>query len=140
MSNLLKRIGGRWLMYVLTAIAFAPLLAAQSTTGSAKVALYASVGEELIGFSVDVERATLTRQSSVMLPGFAQEAWAAPSTPFLYVAWSNGGASYNGTGVAGPGDRYGVTAFRIDPASGALRIQGAPASLRARRKGGPPAS
>jgi len=132
MSNLLKRIGGRWLMYVLTAIATVPLLAAQSTTGSAKVALYAAVGEELIGFSVDVERATLTRQSSVMLPGFVQEAWAAPSTPFLYVAWSNGGASYNGSGVAGPGNRHGVTAFQIDPASDALRSQGAPASLRAR--------
>ena len=40
------------------------------------VALYAGVGEELITFGVDVEHATLSRQSSLILPGFVQEAWA----------------------------------------------------------------
>ena len=105
----------------------------------ARTALYAGVGEELIAFGLDVERATLTRQSSVVLPGFVQEAWAPdlalarPSlrTPFLYVAWSNGGASYNGSGVEPRGDRHGITAFRID-ADGDLHQQGAPAALRSR--------
>src|SRR5262245_32668268 len=68
----------------------------------AATAVYAGVGEELIAFGLDVERATLTRQSSISLPGFVQEAWAldigraraSARTPFLYVAWSNGGASY----------------------------------------------
>src|SRR5215510_3922229 len=67
----------------------------------ARVAVYATVGEELITFSADIERATLTRQSSIMLPGFVQEAWVSPSGPFLYVAWSNGGASYAGTSITG---------------------------------------
>ena len=119
---------------LLVAIAAVPLVAVpldQAASRSGKVAVYATVGEELIAYGVDVERATLTRQSSVMLPGFVQEAWASPSTPFLYVAWSNGGASYNGSGVAAVGDRHGVTTFRID-ASGALHAQGAPALLRAR--------
>jgi 6-phosphogluconolactonase len=98
---------------------------------SRSVALYAGVGEELITFGVDVERATLTRKSSMMLPGFVQEAWASSRTPFIYVAWSNGGASYSGTGIEPRGDRHGVTAFRID-AAGALREQGAAAPLRAR--------
>jgi 6-phosphogluconolactonase (cycloisomerase 2 family) len=93
--------------------------------------LYAGVGEELIAFDLDVGRATLSRRSSVMLPGFVQEAWAAVRTPFLYVAWSNGGASYNGSGVEPRGDRHGITAFRIG-ADGALHQQGAPAALRAR--------
>jgi 6-phosphogluconolactonase (cycloisomerase 2 family) len=93
--------------------------------------LYAGVGEELIAFGLAVERATLSRQSSVMLPGFVQEAWASARTPVLYVAWSNGGASYNGSGVEPRGDRHGITAFRID-ADGALHQQGAPAALRAR--------
>jgi len=135
MVEMLKQVGPRWQTFLLLAVATMSLVAdplAQTANRSAKVALYASVGEELIGFSVDLERATLTRQSSVVLPGFVQEAWAAPSTPFLYVAWSNGGASYTGSGVTGPGDRHGVTAFRIDPASGALRTQGAPASLHSR--------
>ena len=119
---------------LLIAIATVPLVAApldQAANRSPNVALYASVGEELIAYSVDVNGATLTRRSSVMLPGFVQEAWASPSTPFLYVAWSNGGASYNGTGVAPRGDKHGVTAFRVD-ASGALHVQGAAAPLRSR--------
>jgi 6-phosphogluconolactonase len=66
-----------------------------------------------------------------MLPGFVQEAWVSSSGPFLYVAWSNGGASYNGSGVAPLGDKHGITAFRID-SSGALRAHGASVPLRAR--------
>src|SRR5262245_57467369 len=97
----------------------------------ATIALYASVGEELISFRVDVERATLTRQSSLMLPGFVQEAWASPDGAFLYVAWSNGGSSYTGSGVEPRGDQHGITAFHVD-ARGALRQQGPPASLRSR--------
>jgi 6-phosphogluconolactonase (cycloisomerase 2 family) len=104
---------------------------AESAGRPPRIALYASVGEELIAFNVDVDRAVLTRQSSVMLPGFVQEAWASPSAPFLYVAWSNGGTSYNGSGVAPIGDKHGVTAFRID-ANGALHAQGTPAALRSR--------
>jgi 6-phosphogluconolactonase len=96
-----------------------------------RVALYAGVGEELITFRVDVERATLTRQSSLMLPGFIQEAWASPSGAFLYVAWSNGGSSYAGSGVEPRGDQHGITAFHVDTV-GALRQQGPPASLRSR--------
>jgi 6-phosphogluconolactonase len=134
MINLLKHMARCWRMFVLIAIATMPLVAApldQATDRSARVALYASVGEELIGYSVDLERATLTRQSSVILPGFVQEAWASPSKGFLYVAWSNGGTSYNGSGVAAHGDKHGVTTFRID-AFGALHVLGAAAPLRAR--------
>jgi len=97
----------------------------------ARVAVYAGVGEELITFGVVLERASLTRQSSLMLPGFVQEAWASPDGTFLYVAWSNGGSSYTGSGVEPRGDRHGITAFRVD-ARGVLRQQGPPASLRSR--------
>ena len=122
------------LLVLLIAIAtspFAALMTGQVTNRSSNVALYASVGEELITFGVDLERATLTRQSSMMLPGFVQEAWTSPSSPFLYVAWSNGGASYAGTGVAPRGDQHGVTAFRVD-GSRVLHAQGAPGALRSR--------
>ena len=93
--------------------------------------LYASVGEELITFGVDVEHATLSRQSSLRLPGFVQEAWASPSGAFLYVAWSNGGSSYTNSGVEPKGDQHGITTFGVD-ARGALRQLGPPASLRSR--------
>src|SRR5262249_842428 len=85
---------------VAVCVAIVPMIAAgfmQHGGGPARVAVYASVGEELITFSADIERATLTKQSSIMLPGFVQEAWVSPSGPFLYVAWSNGGASYAGS-------------------------------------------
>ena len=117
-----------------TAVALASLatvFAQPPANVPARAGLYAGVGEELIAFSLDVERATLTRRSSVMLPGFVQEAWASSRTPFLYVAWSNGGASYNGSGVEPRGDRHGITAFRVD-ADGDLRQHGAPAPLRSR--------
>jgi 6-phosphogluconolactonase (cycloisomerase 2 family) len=132
---MLVQVANRWQILLGAAIAAAPLLAVlsgQSSNRSGRVALYASVGEELGVYTVDVERATLTRQSSVTLPGFVQEAWASPSTPYLYVAWSNGGASYAGTGVAPVGDKHGVTAFQIDSATGALHAHGAAATMRSR--------
>ena len=133
--RMLKQIGGRWQILLAAAMASTLLLAVligQSSTRSGRVALYAGVGEELTAYTVDVEHATLTKQSSVTLPGFVQEAWASPSTPYLYVAWSNGGASYAGTGVPAAGDKHGVTAFRIDAATGTLQTHGAPAAIRSR--------
>jgi 6-phosphogluconolactonase len=129
----MPRSRGRW-FGLLVAIAIVPLAvmtSGQVATRSPRAAVYASVGEELITFSVDVERATLTRQSSLMLPGFVQEAWASPTTPFLYVAWSNGGTSYAGSGVTPVGDKHGVTAFRVD-GQGALHAEGTPGVLRSR--------
>ena len=99
---------------------------------SPRTVLYAAVGEELSSYAVDTDAATLSKQSSVALPGFVQEAWASPVEPYLYVAWSNGGASYAGSGVDARGDRHGITAFRMDPATGALQVRGTAASIRSR--------
>ena len=103
----------------------------QPVSRPASVAVYASVGEELITFNVDVEHATLTRGDSIMLPGFVQEAWASASTRSMYVAWSNGGASYSGSGIAPRGDRHGISAFRLGD-TGALRVHGSVVLLRSR--------
>jgi len=103
----------------------------ESVNSPPTVVLYASVGDELTTYSVDIDRATLMKEATVALPGFAQEAWAAP-TPYIYVAWSNGGSSYGGSDVNPVGDKHGITAFRIDSSTGALRAVGMPAALRAR--------
>src|SRR6516162_4864415 len=119
-----KSIKHAWPVYIAVTLAVGTLIAAavrQSVGTSTSVLLLASVGEELTTYSVDVEQATLTKQSSVTLPGFVQEAWAAATTPYIYVAWSNGGSSYNGSGIAPAGDKHGVTAFRIESASGRLQ-------------------
>src|SRR5262249_28877304 len=118
-------------LIVAAATNFAAATANQPPTGRRNAAVYAGVGEELIAFAADIEQLTLTRQASVALPGFVQEAWTSSSGPFLYVAWSNGGTSYSGSGVAPRGDQHGITAFRVDPAGG-LHVHGMPAPLRAR--------
>jgi 6-phosphogluconolactonase len=103
-------------------------------SGVGRVALYAAVGDELSLYDVDVADAALVKRSSVTLPGNVQEAWPHPSMQYLYVAWSNGGPSYAtlSTDPVSKGDRHGVGAFRIDPASGALQTLGQPAPLPSR--------
>src|SRR5262245_1976136 len=96
---------------------------------SARVVLYSSVGSELEWYDVDVEGATLARRGSVTLPAAVQEAWPHPSRRYLYVAWSDRGP---GSPAAAGAGRHGVTAFRVDAASGALTAHGAPAALPSR--------
>jgi 6-phosphogluconolactonase len=100
----------------------------------AKAAVYASAGPELTQYDVDLDNATLTKRGSVTLPANVQYAWPHPSRKYLYVAWSNGGASYAGAGAgaAPKGSQHGLTAFRIDPVSGALTPHGQSAALQSR--------
>jgi 6-phosphogluconolactonase len=103
------------------------------TSGSGKVVLYAAVGAELTQYDVDVEGATLTKRGAVMLPANVQEAAQHPSKQYLYMAWSNGGPSNLPPDSPAPsGSQHGLTAFRIDPSSGALVPYGPPASLPSR--------
>ena len=94
----------------------------QAPPVSDRVALYASVGPELAHYELDAVTATLTKRSSVPLPQDVQYAWPHQSRGVLYVAWSNGVDGHD----------HGVTAFRIDAASGALRRHGEPVRLPAR--------
>ena len=89
-----------------------------------KVALYASVGAELTRYEVDVEGCVLTKRESVTLPAGVHYAWPHASRRHLYVATSS---SASGTGPAGT-DHH-VSAFSIDPASGALKPHGKPIPL-----------
>lgn len=97
-----------------------------------RVALYASVGAELTQYDVNVDSAALTKRASVTLPANVQYAWPHPSKQFLYVAWSNGGPVGAGSAPPPSGTQHGVTAFRIDPASGALHTLGKAVSLPSR--------
>ncbi len=110
--------------------------AAPASQPSQRVALYAAVGPELTLYNVDIDAATLVKRTSLMLPANVQEAWQHPSKPLLYVAWSTtlppSTAPAASTGAGPTGERHGVSAFRIDPQSGALHAHGAPASLPSR--------
>jgi 6-phosphogluconolactonase (cycloisomerase 2 family) len=94
---------------------------------SNKVALYANVGADLTHYDVDVAGAALIKRATVTLPAGVQYAWPHVSRRYLYVASSS---SASGCGKAGT-EHY-VTAFRIDPASGALTPHGAPIRLPTR--------
>lgn len=96
--------------------------------------LYASAGAGLALYDVDAKNASLVRKSSIRLPANVQYAWVHPSGKYFYVAWSDGGAATAAPGIAvvPRGKRHGVSAFRIDPQSGALQALGQPISLAAR--------
>ena len=125
----------RVLAVVLSILATISGHAQNGSTGVTPVrsALYAVVGNELSLYAVDVENATLTKRSTVGFPANPQYAWPHPSSKYLYVIWSNGGASYVGsrTGNWPLGDDHGLSAFRVD-ASGTLQPHGKVVRLKAR--------
>src|SRR3954447_26383650 len=92
----------------------------QSSGG--QVALYAAVGPELTHYEVDVAGAALTRRGTVTLPANIHYAWPHRSGQYLYIASSD-----SASGVGGVvGVNHHVTAWHIDPASGALSRLGEP--------------
>jgi len=99
-----------------------------------RAVLYASAGAELTEYDVDASGASLVKKGSVRLPANVQYAWQHPSRKYLYVAWSDGGAAAAAVGSTAPpsGKNHGVSAFRIDPGTGALQPIGKPISTAAR--------
>jgi 6-phosphogluconolactonase (cycloisomerase 2 family) len=92
-----------------------------------KVALYANVDAVLTRYEVDVEGCALTARESVTLPAGVQYAWPHVSRRYLYVATSSSASGYGPAGT-----EHHVSAFRIDPASGALTPHGKPITLPVR--------
>src|SRR5713226_294558 len=82
---------------------------------SHKVALYANVGADLTHYDVDVAGAALIKRATVTLPAAVQYAWPHASRRYLYVA-----SSSTAPGNGPVGTDHDVSAFHIDPASGAL--------------------
>jgi 6-phosphogluconolactonase len=90
--------------------------------------VYASVGPALTQYDLDVGDATLTRRGTVLLPANVHYAWPHVSRRFLYVASSDSASGIGGV----VGHRHHVSAFRIDPGSGALTPHGEPIALPTR--------
>jgi 6-phosphogluconolactonase (cycloisomerase 2 family) len=117
------------LIWAIAVVAALPLCAQ-----TPRAALYASAGPELTQYAVDADGASLVKGASVLLPANVQYAWPHPSRKYLYVAWSDGGASYTAPGATSVprGKLHGVSAFRIDPRSGALQAIGQSVALPSR--------
>src|ERR1700740_1734948 len=100
---------------------------ASAQPASQKVALYANVGADLTHYDVDVAGAELIKRQTVKLPAGGQYCWPHASRRSLYVASSSSGSGYGRAGT----DHH-VTAYNIDPTSGALKAHGAPIPLPTR--------
>ena len=83
--------------------------------------LYASVGEQLAHYQVDVSNAALRRRAAYTLPANVQYAWPHPSRRYLYVATSDRVRGELGT-------KHAITVFRIAN-DGALEQINEPVSL-----------
>ena len=94
---------------------------------SPRVALYANVGPVLTHYDVDLANAELIRRDSVTLPAGVQYCWPHRNRRYLYVASSDSAAGIVQTGTA-----HHLTAFTIDPATGALNQIGNPIRLPVR--------
>jgi 6-phosphogluconolactonase len=94
---------------------------------SDRVSLYANVGPALTQYDMDVDAATLTRRGTVTLPANVQYVWPHASRRHLYVATSD-----SASGMGRQGSTHHVTAFGIDPTTGALSPHGAPIRLPTR--------
>ena len=122
------------LIFILSAAILPAAAVGQAAcTTQARTVLYAAVGPELVQYDLDLNAATLTQRSSVVVPSNVQEVAvlkASPSKDYLYAAWSDNGPT---GGVTSTGQYHdGVSQFRIDPASGALLPHGAPIMLPSR--------
>src|SRR6266404_8578011 len=100
---------------------------ASAQPASNKVALYANVGADLTHYDVDVAGAELIKRETLTLPAVVQYAWPHASRRYFYVA-----SSSSAPGYAAAGTEHHVTAYSIDPASGALTPHGAPIRLPTR--------
>jgi len=100
---------------------------------SGHAVLYAATGVVLTQYDVDTAAPALVKKNSIRLPANVQYAWPHPSRKYFYVAYSDGGAAAAAPGAAVPsGKLHGVSAFRVDPSSGALQPIGQPVALTAR--------
>jgi 6-phosphogluconolactonase len=110
---------------LLTSIAAAPSGARGASPGRGAV-FYNAVGPDLTCWQPNIGNVALARQGSVTLPALVQYAWRHPAKPILYVA------SSNFVPMGNPDGKHHLSAFRIDPGSGALSAFGAPVAIRAR--------
>lgn len=102
------------------------LQAQQPTTQEDAMTLYASLGEQLLHYSLDTRTGTLAaRGQPVLLPANLQFAVADREGRFLYTVSSNAGSGTLGAS----GDTHLLGAFRIDAHSGSLTPWGESAVL-----------
>src|SRR6202012_1120111 len=82
-------------------------------TSAHKNVWYSAIGPELTPYTVDVDKAELTKLASVSTPANIQYSWPHPSKKYLYVVSSSGGPAAGDVS----GSVHTANAFMIDPAN-----------------------
>lgn len=92
-----------------------------------KAVFYQAIGPELTRYDIDVDGAALIKRDTVATPGAnIQYVWPHPSKKYLYAVSSDGGPGTR------PSTKNTATAFRVDPATGALTSHGSVDDLPSR--------
>ncbi len=110
------------------AAAFFP---ARARAQAATIPFYDAIGPDLSVYGLDVASAALSPRGTVTLPANLQYAWPHPTRRILYTAASNG-VPGNASGAGAAGDTHVLSAFAVDPGTGALTPLGPSATLTAR--------
>jgi 6-phosphogluconolactonase (cycloisomerase 2 family) len=97
----------------------APSLAFGKTMAHKNV-FYSAIGPELTPYTVDVDKAELSKLASVSTQANIQYAWPHPSKRYLYVVSSSGGPAAGDV----TGSIHTANAFVINPADGTLKPHG----------------
>lgn len=87
--------------------------------------LYASLGERILGYSIDPDNASLTYLSEISAPANVQFAVKNNAGDILYVVSSNAGSGTLGA----KGDTHALNSYKIDTGTGELKQFGAAIAL-----------
>ena len=120
-------VSRRAFLSITAAAIAAPRLAWAQSSAAGKVALYANVGAELTRYEVDVAGRTLTKSESVTLPAACNMPGRMPRGA---ISMSRPATARR---VRPAGTEHHVTAFAIDPTTGALKKHGEPIRCRPAR-------
>lgn len=101
--------------------------AASSSSPSTGAVFFASFGNRLTRYAVDVEAATLVSRETVTLPAAVQYAWPDAAHRHLYVATSESAG-----GVTKPGERHYLSALALRAGDGVPTPLGEPVPLPSR--------
>lgn len=102
-----------------------PAFVSAAAQSQREIVVYASLGEELSRYELNVPDATLTKKGSVTLTTNLQFAAFHPNGQYLYAVSSNAG---NGT-LGAAGDKHLLNVFKIDKTNGGLQAYGEPVIL-----------
>jgi 6-phosphogluconolactonase (cycloisomerase 2 family) len=130
----ISRIPKRFKLFLVAVAAFCILATTVGLTltfppvakaAKGKTVVFIGYGTQLVSYDADLATGKLTKGAAVTLPGYGTEGFVHPSRKYLYVSGSRNPAPVTNV----------ITAYKIDPESGALTAIGEAAPLPTEKGG-----